>query len=45
MVEGIDLFFTPSYRGDVLLMTNLTGHPVVALPSGLEEKNHPASIS
>ncbi len=44
-LEGIDVFITPSYGGDVLLMTNLTGHPVVVLPSGLDEESHPASIS
>jgi len=44
-LEGIDVFITPSYGGDVLLMTNLTGHPVVVLPSGFDEENHPASIS
>jgi len=44
-LEGIDVFITPSYGGDVLLMTNLTGHPVVVMPSGLNEENHPASIS
>lgn len=44
-LEGIDVFMTPSYGGDVLLMTNLTGHPVVVLPSGFDEEDHPASIS
>lgn len=44
-LEGIDVFITPSYGGDVLLMTNLTGHPVVVMPSGMNEENHPASIS
>jgi len=44
-MEGIDVFITPSYGGDVLLMTNLTGHPVVVLPSGMNGENHPVSIS
>ncbi len=44
-LEGIDVFITPSYGGSVLLMTNLTGHPVVVLPSGFDEENHPSSIS
>ncbi|MFC1660139.1 amidase [Gemmatimonadota bacterium] len=42
---GIDVFITPSYGGDVLLMTNLTGHPVVVLPSGFTEEGTPVSIS
>lgn len=44
-LEGIDVFITPSYGGDVLLMTNLTGHPVVVMPSGMDSESHPASIS
>ncbi len=44
-LEGIDVFITPSYGDDVLLMTNLTGHPVVVLPSGFDQEGHPASIS
>jgi Asp-tRNA(Asn)/Glu-tRNA(Gln) amidotransferase A subunit family amidase len=44
-MEGIDVFITPSYAGDVLLMTNLTGHPAVVLPSGFDEDDHPQSIS
>ena len=44
-MEGIDVFITPSYGGDVLLMTNLTGHPTVVLPSGFDEEDHPQSIS
>jgi len=45
VMEGIDVFITPSYGGDVLLLTNLTGHPVVVLPSGFDQDHHPASIS
>jgi Asp-tRNA(Asn)/Glu-tRNA(Gln) amidotransferase A subunit family amidase len=44
-LDGIDAFITPSYGGDVLLMTNLTGHPVVVLPSGFNEEDSPVGIS
>jgi len=44
-LEGVDVFITPSYGGDVLLMTNLTGHPVVVIPSGFNEEGSPVSIS
>ncbi len=44
-LEGVDVFITPSYGGDVLLMTNLTGHPVVVVPSGFNEEGSPVSIS
>jgi len=44
-LEGIDVFVTPSFAGDVLLMTNLTGHPAVVLPSGFTEERTPVSFS
>jgi Asp-tRNA(Asn)/Glu-tRNA(Gln) amidotransferase A subunit family amidase len=44
-LEGIDVFVTPSYAGDVLLMTNLTGHPVVVLPNGFTDEGGPVSLS
>jgi Asp-tRNA(Asn)/Glu-tRNA(Gln) amidotransferase A subunit family amidase len=39
-----DVIICPSFEGDQLLMTNLTGHPCVVLPNGFIE-GHPASIS
>jgi Asp-tRNA(Asn)/Glu-tRNA(Gln) amidotransferase A subunit family amidase len=45
-LDGIDVFVTPSYAPDVLLMTNLTGHPAVVVPSGFrEEEGTPVSLS
>ena len=44
-IEGIDVFVTPSYGGSTLLITNLTGHPTVVVPSGFDEKGDPTSIS
>lgn len=44
-LEGIDVFVTPSYGDGVLLMTNLTGHPTVVVPSGFTEEGRPVSIS
>ncbi len=44
-LEGIDVFVTPSYAGNVLLITNLTGHPTVVLPSGFNEEGSPQSVS
>ncbi len=44
-MEGVDVFITPSHWGNLLLITNLTGHPVVVVPSELDEENRPASIS
>lgn len=44
-LEGVDVFITPSYGGDVLLMTNLTGHPVAVVPAGFNDRGSPVSIS
>jgi Asp-tRNA(Asn)/Glu-tRNA(Gln) amidotransferase A subunit family amidase len=48
-MEGIDVLVSPSYGGGpnngVLLMTNLTGHPVSVVPSGFNEDGAPVSIS
>jgi len=40
-----DAIVTPSYGGNQLLMTNLTGHPCVVIPNGFDAKGHPTSIS
>lgn len=44
-IKDVDVFVTPSYGGNVLLMTNLTGHPCVVVPIGADEENNSASIS
>jgi Asp-tRNA(Asn)/Glu-tRNA(Gln) amidotransferase A subunit family amidase len=44
-MSQVDVFVTPSYGGDVLLLTNLTGHPAVVLPNGFTDKGTPTSIS
>ncbi|HER43520.1 MAG TPA: amidase, partial [Candidatus Eisenbacteria bacterium] len=41
----VDLYVAPSFGGDNLLLTNLTGHPCVVLPNGFDEDGHPVSIS
>ncbi|MDZ7330523.1 MAG: amidase [candidate division KSB1 bacterium] len=45
LMSQIDVFVTPSYGGDVLLLTNLTGHPAVVVPNGFNEQGSPTSIS
>jgi len=44
-LDGIDVFITPSFGGNVLLTTNLTGHPTVVVPSGFRDDGTPTSIS
>ncbi len=33
-LEGVDLLVAPTFGGDALLLTNLTGHPCVVVPNG-----------
>ncbi len=40
-----DVILSPSFSGDQLLMTNLTGHPCVVMPNGFNEKGRPTSFS
>ena len=41
----VDLYVSPSFVGDNLLLTNLTGHPCVVLPNGFDDKGSPTSIT
>jgi Asp-tRNA(Asn)/Glu-tRNA(Gln) amidotransferase A subunit family amidase len=43
--QDIDLYVTPSLMSNSLLITNLTGHPQVVMPSGFIEPRQPHSIS
>ncbi|MEE8321335.1 MAG: amidase [Gammaproteobacteria bacterium] len=44
-MQTVDLYIAPSFGGDNLLRTNLTGHPCVVLPNGFNEEGSPVSIS
>jgi len=45
LMNEIDLYIAPSWEGDNLLLTNLTGHPCVVLPNGFSEDGTQTSIS
>ncbi len=45
IMEKVDIYIAPSWEGDNLLLTNLTGHPCVVLPNGFSEKGTPTSIT
>jgi Asp-tRNA(Asn)/Glu-tRNA(Gln) amidotransferase A subunit family amidase len=45
LLADIDVYLSPSFGGDNLLLTNLTGHPCVVLPNGFDEKGSPVSIT
>ncbi len=40
-----DVIVTPTFGGDQLQFTNLTGHPVVVVPNGFNSAGSPTSIS
>jgi Asp-tRNA(Asn)/Glu-tRNA(Gln) amidotransferase A subunit family amidase len=44
-MEHVDVFVVPSFGGNVLSMTNFTGHPAVVVPNGFTEKGTPTSIT
>jgi len=45
MMKDIDLYVAPTFEGDNLLLTNLTGHPCVVVPNGFDEEGGPVSIT
>jgi Asp-tRNA(Asn)/Glu-tRNA(Gln) amidotransferase A subunit family amidase len=44
-LAGIDVYVCPSFGGDNLLLTNLTGHPAVVVPNGFTSDGAPSSIT
>ena len=46
LMQEIDVYVAPSYGGDNLVLTNLTGHPCVVVPNGFRKKDGtPTSIT
>jgi Asp-tRNA(Asn)/Glu-tRNA(Gln) amidotransferase A subunit family amidase len=45
MMSAVDVYISPSFGGDNLLLTNLTGHPCVVLPNGFTKEGTPTSVS
>ncbi len=44
LMQEIDLYLAPSWQGDNLLLTNLSGHPCVVVPNGFSENRTPTSF-
>lgn len=44
-LADLDGYITPSYAGDNLLLTNLSGHPCVVVPNGFLSDNKPYSFT
>ncbi len=45
LFDKIDVYIVPTFGGNSLLLTNLTGHPSVVVPNGFNEKGSPTSIT
>ncbi|MGQ0720103.1 MAG: amidase family protein [Candidatus Eiseniibacteriota bacterium] len=45
LFERVDAYVTPTFGGDNLLLTNLTGHPQIVLPNGFRSDGTPTSIT
>lgn len=43
--EGVDALFGPSYAGNMLLVTNSTGHPSLTLRAGFRANNRPHGVT
>jgi len=44
-LREVDLFVAPTFAGDAMLLTNLTGHPAVSVPDGFRQDGTPGSIT
>jgi len=45
IMKDVDFYVAPSWEGDNLLLTNLTGHPCVVVPNGFADDGTPTSIT
>ncbi len=44
LIRNFDVIIAPQRGGNQTLITNLTGHPAIAVPAGFDEKGRPTSI-
>ncbi|MDO6471077.1 amidase [Maribacter sp. 1_MG-2023] len=45
IMKNYDVLISPTFGNRQLIITNLTGHPVIAIPTGLDKEKHPTSIT
>jgi Asp-tRNA(Asn)/Glu-tRNA(Gln) amidotransferase A subunit family amidase len=45
LMSTVDVYATPTFGGDGLLLTNLTGNPAVVLPNGFRKDGTPTSLT
>lgn len=44
-MNEVDIYVAPSFGGNNLLLTNLSGHPCVVVPNGFNDKGSPVSLT
>jgi Asp-tRNA(Asn)/Glu-tRNA(Gln) amidotransferase A subunit family amidase len=45
IMSRVDVYVAPSLNGPNLVLTNLTGHPAVVVPNGVNEAGKSSSVS
>ncbi|WP_445664830.1 amidase [Fodinibius sp. AD559] len=45
VMQQVDMYLSPTYGDNNLLLTNLTGHPSVIVPNGFTDEGQPTSIT
>jgi Asp-tRNA(Asn)/Glu-tRNA(Gln) amidotransferase A subunit family amidase len=45
LMQTVDVFVVPPFAGNVLALTNMTGHPCVVLPNGFAADGTPTGIT
>ena len=45
LMSEVDIYVAPSFGGNNLLLTNLSGHPCVVVPNGFNAKGSPVSLT
>ncbi len=45
LMSKYDVILSPTFGTRQLVITNLTGHPVITIPTGIDDKGHPSSIT
>ncbi len=45
LMQTVDVYIAPSFEGNNLLLTNLSGHPCVVMPTGFAEDGTPVSTT
>lgn len=45
LMDSVNVYVAPSFEGNNLLLTNLTGHPCVVLPDGVGSDGLPSSVT